>query len=89
MLACGLRGIPETQSYPGLLLHVYSYDRSREEQEAWSRGAVGGWGAGAPNMKMELMYQCPKVDYTVAALLTLLCLELTTTKRKRVSSSRV
>lgn len=34
---------------------------------------MGGWG-GALNIKMELMYQRPKVDYSVATLLAMLSL---------------
>lgn len=34
--------------------------------------AAEGWRGGRLNMKMELMYQRPKVDYTVATLLAML-----------------
>lgn len=65
-LACGLWGIPRPQSSPGLLLGAHCSER---------RGLSvrrGGGDGGALNMKMELMYQRPKVDYTVASLLAML-----------------
>lgn len=58
VLACRLWGIPRPRSSPGLLLSA-----------CCSEGGVAG---GALNMKMELMYQRPKVDYTVATLLAML-----------------
>lgn len=58
VLASRLWGIPRPQTSPGLLLCACCSERAE--------------GGGALNMKMELMYQHPKVDYSVATLLAML-----------------